>query len=157
MNLRASYRFLCNCIEKNINCKMNYGQQEYDFDEGTMFFISPWQIYSIQANTALTHSGWLLLIHPDFFWNTSLTKTIKQYEFFDYSVNEALYLCDKEETMITGIAQYMEQEYHSNIDKFSHNIHHLPTGIIAQLRREVLRPPVYHRCKHTVTYTEQAD
>lgn len=59
--------FYAIALKKNINCKMNYGQQEYDFDEGTMFFISPGQIYSIQANTASTHSGWLLLIHPDFF------------------------------------------------------------------------------------------
>jgi len=111
--------FYAIALKKYINCKMNYGQQEYDFDEGTMFFISPGQIYSIQANTALTHSGWLLLIHPDFFWNTSLAKTIRQYEYFSYSVNEALYLSEKEEVTITGVLQNIEQEYHSNIDKFS--------------------------------------
>jgi AraC-like DNA-binding protein len=114
-------------LKRNINCKMNYGQQEYDFDEGTMFFISPKQIYSIQANTALTHSGWLLLIHPDFFWNTSLTSSIKQYEYFNYSVNEALYLSEKEEVTITSVLRNIEQEYHSNIDKFSQPV------IIAQI------------------------
>jgi AraC family transcriptional activator of pobA len=67
------------------------------------------------------------MIHPDFLWNTSLAKSIKQYQYFGYSVYEALYLSDKEETMITGIARYIEQEYHSNIDKFSQNV------IIAQL------------------------
>ena len=92
--------FYAIALKKNVNCKMNYGQQEYDFDEGIMFFISPGQVYSIQANTALTHSGWLLLIHPDFFWNTSLTSSIKQYEYFSYSVNEALYLSEKEEITI---------------------------------------------------------
>ena len=95
--------FYAIALKKNINCKMNYGQQEYDFDEGTMFFISPGQVYSIQANAALTHMGWLLLIHPDFFWNTSLSKTIKQYEYFSYSVNEALYLSEKEEVTITSV------------------------------------------------------
>ncbi len=40
----------------------------------------------------LKHSGWLLLVHPDFLWNTPLAKTIKQYEYFDYSVHEALFL-----------------------------------------------------------------
>lgn len=111
--------FYAIALKKNINCKMNYGQQEYDFDEGTMFFISPGQLYSIQANAALTHSGWLLLIHPDFLWNTSLTKTIKNYEYFSYSVNEALYLSEKEEETITSVLKNIEQEYHSNIDKFS--------------------------------------
>ena len=114
--------FYAIALKKNINCKMNYGQQEYDFDEGTMFFISPGQVYSIQANAALTHTGWLLLIHPDFFWNTSLSKTIKQYEYFSYSVNEALYLSEKEEITITSILSNIEQEYHSNIDKFSQSV-----------------------------------
>jgi len=68
-----------------------------------------------------------LLIHPDFLWNTQLAKTIKQYEYFDYSVNEALFLSEKEETTIIGMMQNMEQEYSSNIDKFSQDI------IIAQL------------------------
>ena len=73
------------------------------------------------------HSGWMILVHRDFLWNTHLAKTIKQYGYFSYSVYEALYLSDKEETMITGIARYIEQEYHSNIDKFSQGV------IIAQL------------------------
>jgi len=64
----------------------------------------------------------MLLIHPDFLWNTPLAKTLKNYEFFGYSVNEALFLADKEETTITGIIQNIQQEYHSNIDQFSQNI-----------------------------------
>ncbi len=111
--------FYAIALKKNTNCKMKYGQQEYDFDEGTMFFISPGQVYSIEADSALTHMGWLLLIHPDFFWNTSLVRTIKQYEYFSYSVNEALYLSEKEETIITSVLRNIELEYHSNIDRFS--------------------------------------
>ena len=106
---------------------MKYGQQEYDFDEGVMIFISPGQVFSIEADKELKHTGWLLLIHPDYLWNTPLAKTIKQYEYFSYSVNEALHLSEKEEVMITGILQNIGQEYHSNIDKFSQNV------IIAQL------------------------
>jgi AraC-like DNA-binding protein len=51
-----------------------------------------------------------------------LAKSIKQYEYFDYSVNEALYLSEKEEATIAGIMQNIEQEYHSNIDKFSQDV-----------------------------------
>ncbi|MDN5215064.1 helix-turn-helix transcriptional regulator [Fulvivirgaceae bacterium BMA12] len=106
-------------LKKNINATLHYGQQEYDFDEGKLFFIAPNQVYSLQAKNNLTHSGWLLLIHPDFFWNTSLVKKIKQYEYFGYAVNEALYLSEKEEETIVGILQSIEEECHSNIDKFS--------------------------------------
>ncbi|MFP9098420.1 helix-turn-helix domain-containing protein [Flavobacterium sp. RHBU_24] len=115
--------FYAVAFKKNVNCKMNYGQLEYDFDEGTMFFIAPGQVFSIEANTAtLTHSGWLLLIHPDFLWNTPLIKTIKQYEYFSYSVNEALFLSEKEELTIISIFENIAQEYRSNIDKFSQKI-----------------------------------
>lgn len=117
------------CIKRSTNIQLKYGQQVYDFDSGVMFFMSPNQVFSLSANDheMPTQSGWLLLIHPDFFWNTSLAKQIEQYDFFDYSVNEALFLSQKEEAIIYGIIENIRQEYHSNIDKFSKQI------IIAQI------------------------
>jgi len=123
------FNFYSISLKRNFNGKMKYGQQEYDFDEGIMFFMSPGQVFGIEIEKGevLTHSGWLLLIHPDFLWNTPLAKTVKKYEYFDYSVNEALFLSEKEETTILGLMQHIEQEYHSNIDKFSQDL------IVAQL------------------------
>ncbi|MEY8759684.1 helix-turn-helix domain-containing protein [Chryseobacterium tongliaoense] len=111
-------------IKRTSNTRIKYGQQEYDFDEGVMFFMAPGQVFSITADpdSTIQHSGWILLIHSDFLWNTSLAKTIKQYEYFDYAVNEALFLSEKEETLIHAIVQNIQQEYHSNIDQFSQNI-----------------------------------
>ena len=109
-------------LKKDFNAKMRYGQQSYDFDEGVMFFIAPGQVFSIEVDGPIQHSGWLLLIHPDLLWNKPLARKITQYEFFSYSANEALYLSEKEETMITGIIQGIEQEYRSNIDKFSQDV-----------------------------------
>jgi AraC family transcriptional regulator, transcriptional activator of pobA len=111
-------------LKRNFKGKFRYGQQEYDFDEGIMFFIAPGQVFSIEhdKNEPDRQSGWMLLIHPDFLWNTPLAKTIRQYEFFDYSVNEALFLSEKEETTVTRIIQAIHQEYRSNIDKFSQGI-----------------------------------
>lgn len=116
-------------LKRNFNVKMKYGQQEYDFDEGTMFFMSPGQVLRLEVEkvTELKQSGWMLLFHPDFLWNTPLAKNIKLYEYFDYAVNEALFLSDKEENIIGGIMQNIQQEYQANIDKFSQDI------IIAQL------------------------
>jgi AraC family transcriptional activator of pobA len=128
-SINVVFDFYSISLKRNFNGKMKYGQQEYDFDEGIMFFISPGQVFGMEIDkgSALTHSGWLLLIHPDFLWHTSLAKTMKQYEYFNYSVHEALFLSEKEETTIIGMMQSMEQEYRSNIDKFSQTI------IIAQL------------------------
>jgi AraC family transcriptional activator of pobA len=116
-------------MKRNFNVKIKYGQQEFDFDEGVMFFMSPGQVLrlEVETDTTLQQSGWMLLVHPDFLWNTPLAKTIKQYEYFDYSVNEGLFLSEKEENTISGIMQSIQQEYHSNIDKFSQDL------IIAQI------------------------
>jgi AraC family transcriptional activator of pobA len=103
--------------------KLHYGQQKYDFDEGLMGFMSPGQVLRGEENGVPSKlEGWMLFIHPDFLWNTPLTKKIKQYEYFGYSANEALFLSDKEETIINGLAKSIQGEYHSNLDKFSQDI-----------------------------------
>lgn len=111
-------------LKRNFNAKIKYGQLQYDFDEGIMFFISPGQVFGIEVDgdVKLKLSGWLLLIHPDFLWNTHLAKAIKQYEYFDYSANEALFLSEKEEKTTIGIIENIQQEYQSTIDNFSQGI-----------------------------------
>lgn len=123
------YDFYSITLKRNFNARMKYGQQEYDFDEGILFFMAPGQVLKIEVETStpLAHSGWMLLVHPDFLWNTPLAKSIRQYEYFDYAVHEALFLSEKEETIIAGIMQTIQQEYYSNIDQFSQPV------IIAQL------------------------
>jgi AraC family transcriptional activator of pobA len=103
--------------------KLFYGQQQYDFDEGVMAFLSPGQILRAEdGNIPPNIEGWMLFIHPDFIWNTSLAKKIKQYDFFGYNTNEALFLSDKEETTINGIVENIKNEYQTNIDQFSQDI-----------------------------------
>jgi len=118
-------------LKRNVNARFNYGQQQYDFDSGILCFVSPLQFLKIEMNpeAVAEPTGWLLLIHPDFLWNTDLARKVKSYDFFQYSANEALFLSDKEERIIVDILQNIEQEYQSNIDKFSQEL------IIAQIER----------------------
>ena len=111
-------------LKKNVAVKFKYGQQQYDFDEGILFFIAPGQVFNIEVppEPQQEKSGWMLLIHPDFFWNYPIAKSIKQYEFFGYATNEALFLSEREETTVTNIIDNIRQEYYTNIDKFSQQI-----------------------------------
>lgn len=111
-------------LKRNVSGKFNYGQQKYDFDEGVLSFVAPQQTLNIQINQNVTvnASGWLLLIHPDFLWNTQLAKSIKNFNFFGYSVNEALFLSEKEENNLVEILKNIQREYQINIDKFSESI-----------------------------------
>ena len=112
-------------VKRMHNAKVKYGQQPFDFNEGIMSFMSPGQVFSIATDNkeeAINKSGWVIYIHPDFIWNTSLAKTIKSYDFWNYSLNESLFLSAKEEAIINNITQNIVQELNSNIDKFSKQI-----------------------------------
>lgn len=110
--------------KRGINGRMRYGQTDYDFNEGIMYFMAPGQVLNVTPVPRADEnpSGWILLIHPDFLWNTPLAKKIREYEFFGYSVNEALFLSDKEEKTINAIAENIKSEYHARIDKFTQGI-----------------------------------
>ncbi|MCT3918915.1 AraC family transcriptional regulator [Elizabethkingia anophelis] len=117
------HNFYSIALKKTFYAKLKYGQQEVDFDEGTLLFMAPMQVLSIEGpQEPLQHEGWLLLVHPDLLWNTHLAKTIRRYEFFDYKANEALHVSEHEEKMIVGIMQNIMQETRSGIDHYSQNI-----------------------------------
>jgi AraC family transcriptional regulator, transcriptional activator of pobA len=117
-------------IKRNVVGKYRYGQESYDFDEGLMTFFSPEQVVSVQIieeDLKSKPSGWILAIHPDFLFGTTLATNIKKYTFLNYSVREALFLSEKEETTIYEILQNIKGEYQANLDQFSQHI------IISQL------------------------
>ena len=121
--------FYAIALKRNFHSKLKYGHQVYDFNEGVMTFMAPGQKIGIEAEAEapIQHSGWLLIFHADFLWNTPMAKNIRQYGFFDYSVNEALFLSEQEEGILDGIMQSIQMEYQRGIDQFTQNI------IIAQL------------------------
>ncbi|MDD7886797.1 AraC family transcriptional regulator [Flavivirga sp. 57AJ16] len=114
-------------LKRHPEAKLKYGQQEYDFDDGVMLFMAPEQVFGIKNATKEKPTGWMLMLHPDFLWKTKLANSIHNYEYFDYAINEALFLSKKEEASITKILKIIQLEYHGNIDQYSHKI------IIAQL------------------------
>ncbi|MBW8244902.1 helix-turn-helix transcriptional regulator [Muricauda oceani] len=119
------HNFYSIAIKRNLDVKMMYGQQEYDFDEGLMSFLAPNQVLNVVVEDDTTNSdrsGWLLLFHEDFIWNTTLAKSIGKYDFFDYAVNEALFLSNREEKILETVFQNINGEIDTNIDAYSQNI-----------------------------------
>ncbi|QRQ99667.1 helix-turn-helix domain-containing protein [Dyadobacter sandarakinus] len=116
-------------LKRNFNIRMKYGQQDVDFDNGVMFFMAPDQVlrFGTDVDTGVQQSGWMLLIHPDFLWNTPLARRIKQYEYFNYHVTEALFVSEREEATLNSIIENIRHEYRANIDQFSQDL------IIAQI------------------------
>ncbi|WP_293886421.1 MULTISPECIES: helix-turn-helix domain-containing protein [unclassified Sphingobacterium] len=111
-------------LKRDVSSKLHYGQQIYDFDEGLMSFIAPGQVLRIERepDSLINGSGYLLQIHPDFLWGSPLAQHITKYSFFDYSIHEALFLSNREETIILSIFENIRQEYCTNIDSFSQGL-----------------------------------
>ncbi len=140
--LKWTQDFYILALKRNVQVKFNYGQQPYDFNAGVLSFFAPGQILhvEIKPDVSVQQSGWLLLVHPDFLWNTPLANHIMNYDFFQYKVNEALFLSEKEETVIGEIFQNIEKEYQSNTDRFSQLL------IINQLENLLINADrFYHR------------
>jgi AraC-like DNA-binding protein len=106
---------------KNIKCgDMTYGCQPYDYEDGTLVFVSPGQVYGIDSKgVAIKPSGYGLVFHPDLIKGSQLGKTIKDYNFFSYEVSEALHLSKKERKTIVECLEKIGEEIDLNIDKHS--------------------------------------
>jgi len=106
---------------KNIKCgNMTYGCQPYDYEDGTLVFVSPGQIYGIDSKgVAMVPSGYALVFHPDLIKGTELGRKIKDYTFFSYAVREALHLSKKERNTIVDCLDKIAAEVKLNIDKHS--------------------------------------
>lgn len=106
---------------KDVKCgDMLYGCQPYDYEDGTLVFVSPGQVYGVDSKgVAIKPSGYALIFHPDLIKGTSLSKIIKDYTFFSYQVNEALHLSKKERKTIVAGFDKIAEEIEQNIDKHS--------------------------------------
>jgi AraC family transcriptional regulator, transcriptional activator of pobA len=109
-------------IKRSFKGKVKYGKNHYDFDDGTMSFMAPNQIMSVDSAENRNTDGWSLLFHPDLIRQYPLGKSIKNYGFFSYSVNEALHLSNEEEKTIEAIVQNIQSEINSRLDNFSQDV-----------------------------------
>lgn len=109
-------------VKTNCDVKVKYGQQYYDFDEGIMSFVAPKQRIELEGSPAKRSEGFMLVFHPDFLQGYSLAKKIKDYGFFSYAVNEALHLSDKEQRVVTGILENLQDEIAAIIDGYTQDV-----------------------------------
>jgi len=121
LNQHFLFNFYKISYKKTLKGKMGYGQGYYDFDEGGMIFTSPNQVLSTSEDDR-EYEGLSLLIHPDFLRNYPLATKIKNYGFFSYAANEALFLSDKEKQTIFSVFENIQAELNGTIDDFSQDV-----------------------------------
>lgn len=106
---------------KDVKCgDLKYGRATYDYQEGTLVFISPGQVLDAENKTDLYQPmGHGLVFHPDLLLGTTLSKTIKEYSFFSYNTNEALHLSAKERQLVLDLFSKINDELQQSVDKHS--------------------------------------
>ena len=105
---------------KDKSCGLQYGRNNYDFDEGVLIFTAPNQVTSVSKPQKLNEiHGWMIFFHPDLIRNTSLGKIIDNYQFFSYDVHEALHLSEAEQKTITDCVNLIKNEISERIDSHS--------------------------------------
>mgnify|MGYP003675406783 CR=1 FL=1 len=106
---------------KDTKCHpMTYGRNQYDYDDSTLLFIAPGQIFGFEENgKPIQPTGWALAFHPDMIRGTSLGKSIKNYSFFSYESNEALHLSEREKGIALECFKKISFELEHGIDKHS--------------------------------------
>jgi len=102
------------------HCEIKYGRNYYDYQEGTLVFIAPGQVVSIEDDEEdYQPSGHALLFHPDLLRGTALGQHMKNYNFFSYEIYEALHLSEQERQVVMECFRKIDYELRHGIDKHS--------------------------------------
>ncbi|GAC1587237.1 MAG: helix-turn-helix domain-containing protein [Ginsengibacter sp.] len=106
---------------KDVKCgDLVYGRNTYDYQEGTLVFLSPGQVAGVNSSgETYQPKGYALIFHPDLIHGTTLGKHIQDYTFFGYQSNEALHLSEREKEIVHDCLSKIKYELTHDIDKHS--------------------------------------
>ncbi|GAB3723018.1 helix-turn-helix domain-containing protein [Spirosoma lituiforme] len=109
---------------KDIHClPLIYGRNQYDYQDETLLFIAPGQVFGFDQTTAdLQPNGWALAFHPDLIRGTSLGKHIRDYSFFGYDINEALHISERERQIVLECFRKIHYELEHPIDRHTRTL-----------------------------------
>jgi AraC family transcriptional activator of pobA len=137
---------------KKGDTQFRYGQQDMNFKGGSLHFMAPKQVITIDTPVKeVPNDGWLLLIHRDFLWNTSLAKKIRQYQYFKYEFNQVLPLNTDEQKTIISIFEQIQQEQHLIKGAHTKNV------IMAQIELLLAYAERYYQTRHSGLGEKQAN
>lgn len=119
----------CHCFNfytiflKDVKCgDIKCGRNYYDYQDGTLVFMAPMQIMSMENRRPEAAKGWVLMFHPDLLRGTQLGRNLKDYSFFSYEVNEALHLSEQERRTVLECFRNIENELRHAMDKHSKDL-----------------------------------
>ncbi len=119
-HLRHTFSFYVIFLKDEKNCDLIYGRQRYDYQKGSVICLAPGQVIGIEdTGEEFQPQGYALCFHPDLIRGTNLGRSIKEYTFFSYEVNEALHLSKRERYTFIDCLMNIQEELQHSIDRLS--------------------------------------
>lgn len=119
-HMRHTFSFYVIFLKDEKNCDLIYGRQRYDYQKGSVVCLAPGQVLGIEdTGETFQPQGYALCFHPDLIRGTNLGRTIKEYTFFSYEVNEALHLSERERHTFIDCLQNIQEELQHSVDRMS--------------------------------------
>jgi AraC-like DNA-binding protein len=107
-------------LKKNFTGDINYGNNKYYTENGLMLFSEPGQVVSWDSLTFW--DGYALIFHPVLIKQNPIAAKINQYKYFSYEINDALFMTEKEEEIITWLFTRIHMELIENKSSANINI-----------------------------------
>lgn len=122
-HIQMTYGLYALFLKQSKSCEIKYGRKFYDYQEGTIVSFAPGQTIGVETlEDEVSPRVYGIIFHPDLIRGTSLGKTIKNYTFFSYAVNEALHLSDQEKSIVMDCLEKISIELEHAIDKHSKSL-----------------------------------
>ncbi len=119
-HVRKIYGFYAVFLKDQKCGELRYGRRAYDYQNGTLIFIAPGQVFGAEDDgVEFQLDGFLLMFHPDLLRNTPLVQAMREYTFFSYEVNEALHLSTEERQIVMDCFHKIQYELTHSIDRYS--------------------------------------
>lgn len=119
-HIQMNYGLYALFLKQTKSCNIKYGRTSYDYEEGTIVCFAPGQIAGVDTiEDEVAPQVYGIVFHPDLIRGTSLGKSIKNYAFFSYTVNEALHLSEQERGIVMDCLKKISLELEHAIDKHS--------------------------------------
>ena len=110
-------------LKESYDGPITYGLSKYQYQNGSLLFVAPNQIFGIDGGVQEAPLGYALLFHQNLFRgiNGAVTR-LKESKFFNYENNEALQLNDNEREIVLNSFTGIINELRSPLDHHTNKI-----------------------------------
>ena len=110
-------------LQREFPENLTYGIGRYYEAGGSLLALAPGQIGGKRDDgTRRQYHGWVLLFDPVFIHGTEIERQMKDYHFFSYNSNEALFLNTEEKDTISGLMSNIRRELTNDGDDMQDDI-----------------------------------